>query len=89
MFQRLEVPVLGLIENMSYFCCPACGHRAEIFGHGGARADAARMEIPFLGEIPLDLRIRETGDAGTPIVLAEPDGDIARAYDIIANTVRG
>jgi ATP-binding protein involved in chromosome partitioning len=88
MFQRLEVPVLGLIENMSYFCCPACGHRAEIFGHGGARADAARMEIPFLGEIPLDLRIRESGDAGTPIVLAEPDGDIARVYKAIAGIIR-
>jgi ATP-binding protein involved in chromosome partitioning len=88
MFQRLSVPVLGLIENMSYFCCPACGHRAEIFGHGGARVDAARMEIPFLGEIPLDMRIRETSDAGTPIVLEEPEGIIAGTYRQIADFLR-
>jgi ATP-binding protein involved in chromosome partitioning len=87
MFQRLNVPVLGLIENMSYFCCPNCGHQTDIFGHGGARADSARMEIPFLGEIPLDLAIRETSDAGLPIVLAQPEGAIAQAYRGIARAL--
>ena len=89
MFQRLDVPVLGLVENMSYFCCPACGHRADIFGHGGARADAMRMEIPFLGEVPLELAIRESSDAGLPIVLADPAGAIANRYRTIARTLIG
>ncbi|MCK8786505.1 Mrp/NBP35 family ATP-binding protein [Roseomonas sp. NAR14] len=80
MFEKVRVPVLGLIENMSYFCCPACGHRAEIFGHGGARAEAARMGVEFLGELPLRLAIRELADAGTPIVAARPESEEARAY---------
>src|SRR5581483_3195110 len=69
MFEKTRVPVLGLIENMSY-CCPNCGHRAEIFGHGGARAEAAKLGVEFLGEIPLLLDIRTTSDAGTPVVSA-------------------
>ncbi len=84
MFQRLDVPILGIIENMSYYCCPNCNHRADIFGHGGAAAEAKRLEIPFLAEIPLDIRIRETSDAGFPIVLDEPDGVHARTYQAIA-----
>ena len=74
MFRKVDVPVLGLIENMSYFCCPNCGHRTEIFGHGGARAEADRLGMDFLGEIPLDIVIRETSDGGHPIVASDPDG---------------
>jgi ATP-binding protein involved in chromosome partitioning len=84
MFERVNVPVLGLVENMSVFCCPNCGHRSEIFGHGGARAEAQRLGAAFLGEVPLLLDIRTSGDAGTPIVAAAPDGDAAKAYDSIA-----
>ena len=84
MFERVNVPVLGLIENMSYYCCPNCGHRADIFGHGGARAEAARMGVEFLGELPLKLEIRELADAGTPIVAARPETAEAAAYRAIA-----
>jgi ATP-binding protein involved in chromosome partitioning len=84
MFERTRVPVLGLIENMSFFCCPACGHRAEIFGHGGARREADRQGTEFLGEIPLVLEIRSAADAGTPIVAADPDSHAARAFSDIA-----
>ena len=84
MFQRLNVPILGLIENMSYYHCPSCGHDAHIFGHGGARLEAERLGIPFLGEIPLELAIRETSDAGTPIVLAQPEGTVSGVYRGIA-----
>ncbi len=89
MFQRLSVPILGLIENMSYFRCPHCGEQTDIFGHGGARDDCARMDIPFLGEIPLELSIRESSDRGLPIVLAQSDADIARAYRRIAHSLIG
>jgi ATP-binding protein involved in chromosome partitioning len=84
MFERTRVPVLGLIENMSYFCCPNCGHRAEIFGHGGARLEAARLGVEFLGEVPLLLDIRTASDAGTPIVAAAPASPAARAFAAIA-----
>jgi ATP-binding protein involved in chromosome partitioning len=84
MFERVRVPVLGLVENMSVFCCPNCGHRSEIFGHGGARLESARLGAPFLGEVPLLLDIRSSADAGTPIVAAAPDGEAARAYSEIA-----
>jgi ATP-binding protein involved in chromosome partitioning len=84
MFEKVNVPVLGLIENMSFFCCPNCGHRAEIFGHGGARAEAERMGVDFLGELPLKLAIRELADAGSPIVAARPEGEEAAAYRAIA-----
>ena len=87
MFRKVDVPVLGLIENMSYFCCPNCGHRTEIFGHGGARREAERLGMDFLGEIPLDIAIRETSDDGRPIVAADPDGEHARAYLAIAERV--
>ncbi len=88
MFERVDVPVLGLIENMSYFICPACGTRSEIFGHGGARKDAQRLGIPFIGEIPLDMAIRETSDAGAPIVASQPDSPHAQAYARVAQMVR-
>ena len=84
MFERTKVPVLGLIENMSFYCCPACGHRAEIFGHGGARAEAARLGTEFLGEIPLLLDIRTAADAGAPVVASDPDGHAAQAYMALA-----
>jgi ATP-binding protein involved in chromosome partitioning len=88
MFQKVNVPIIGLVENMSVFCCPNCGHRSEIFGHGGARREAERLGVPFLGEIPLLLAIRELADAGTPIVLARPDSAEAAAYRAIAQQVR-
>ncbi len=88
MFQKVNVPILGIIENMSVFCCPNCGHRAEIFGHGGARREAERLGVPFLGEIPLLPAIRELADAGTPIVLARPDSPEAKAYRDIARQLR-
>jgi ATP-binding protein involved in chromosome partitioning len=84
MFERVRVPVLGLVENMSVFCCPNCGHRSEIFGHGGAKLESQRLGAPFLGEVPLLLDIRSSADAGTPIVAAAPDGEAAKAYSEIA-----
>jgi ATP-binding protein involved in chromosome partitioning len=87
MFRRVDVPVLGIVENMSYFICPHCGGRTDIFAHGGARHEAERLEVPFLGEVPLDLDIRLTSDAGTPIVAAEPNGAHAKVYRDIATKV--
>jgi len=87
MFRKVDVPVLGLIENMSYFVCPHCGGRSDIFTHGGARRAAAEMGIPFLGEIPLDMAIREGSDAGRPIVVADPQGPHAASYRSIADAV--
>jgi ATP-binding protein involved in chromosome partitioning len=84
MFERTRVPVLGIVENMSFYCCPNCGHRAELFGHGGARMEAQRLGVDFLGEVPLLLDIRTAADAGTPIVAAAPDSEAARAYAAIA-----
>jgi ATP-binding protein involved in chromosome partitioning len=87
MFRRVNVPLLGLIENMSNFCCPACNRLTPIFGHGGARAEAERLGIPFLGEIPLAIQLRETSDDGRPVVATEPDGVHARHYIEIARNV--
>jgi len=84
MFKRVDVPVLGIIENMSTFICPKCGERSDIFGHGGARKEAERLGVPFLGEVPLHLAIRETSDAGRPVVATDPDGPHAAAYRAIA-----
>ena len=84
MFAKLKVPVLGMVENMSAYICPNCGHEAHIFGHGGARAEAERLGLPFLGEIPLDLSIRLAGDEGTPVVAAKPDSPEARAFRGVA-----
>jgi ATP-binding protein involved in chromosome partitioning len=88
MFKKVNVPVLGIIENMSYFQCPHCGTRSDIFGHGGARHEAERLGVPFLGEVPLHMAIRETSDAGNPVVVSEPDGPHAAIYRAIANEVR-
>ncbi|MCZ6606263.1 MAG: P-loop NTPase, partial [Alphaproteobacteria bacterium] len=75
------------IENMSYFACPHCGERSEIFSHGGARREADRLGIDFLGEIPLDIAIRETSDSGRPIVVSQPDSAQAKTYRAIADKV--
>jgi ATP-binding protein involved in chromosome partitioning len=88
MFNRVNVPVLGIVENMSYFVCPQCGTRSDIFGHGGARHEAQRHGVPFLGEVPLHMTIREKSDAGLPVVATEPDGVHAAAYLAIATAVR-
>ncbi|MSO53822.1 MAG: iron-sulfur cluster carrier protein ApbC [Rhodospirillales bacterium] len=88
MFRKVNVPVLGIVENMSHFICPHCGERSDIFSTGGARREAERMSVPFLGEIPLAMAIRETSDSGRPIVAAEPDGPHAKAYLKIAENVR-
>ena len=87
MFERVRVPVMGLVENMSFFCCPNCGHRAEIFGHGGARLEAQRLGTEFLGEVPLLLDIRTASDAGTPIAASAPDSEAARAFAALAARV--
>jgi ATP-binding protein involved in chromosome partitioning len=87
MFKKVDVPVLGIIENMSYFLCPHCGERSDIFGHGGARREAARHGTEFLGEVPLDLAIRETSDEGRPIVVSAPDSAYARTFRDIAARV--
>jgi len=89
MFKRVNVPLLGIVENMSYFLCPKCGERSDIFGHGGARREAEKLGVPFLGEVPLDMAIRETSDAGRPVVATAPDGPHAKVYREIAGRVRG
>jgi ATP-binding protein involved in chromosome partitioning len=87
MFRRVDVPLLGLVENMSTFVCPHCGTRSDIFGHGGARHEAERLGVPFLGEVPLDMTIRETSDSGRPVVATAPDGPHAAAYREIARAI--
>ncbi len=88
MFKRVNVPVLGIVENMSYFLCPDCGSRSDVFGHGGARHEAERLGVPFLGEVPLHMTIREKSDSGLPVVATEPDGPLAAVYRDIAAKVR-
>ena len=88
MFKKVNVPVLGIVENMSYFQCPHCGTQSDIFGHGGARHEAERLAVPFLGEIPLHMSIRATSDSGTPVVESEPDGPHAAIYRAIGAKVR-
>lgn len=87
MFRKVDVPILGLVENMSVFVCPNCGHESHVFSHGGAHKEADRQGIRFLGEVPLDLKIRETSDAGKPIVLHFPDSPQAEGYRAIARQV--
>jgi ATP-binding protein involved in chromosome partitioning len=84
MFERTRVPVLGLVENMSFFCCPNCGTRSEIFGHGGARMEAQRLGCEFLGEIPLVAEVRTNSDSGAPIVAADPDHAVSQTFATIA-----
>ncbi len=87
MFRDVDVPVLGVIENMSYFVCPDCGHRSDVFNHGGARRTADELETDFLGEIPLDMAIRETSDNGEPIVGSRPESPQAEIYRRFAERV--
>jgi len=88
MFRRVNVPVLGIVENMSYFVCPQCGTQSDIFGHGGARHEAERLGVPFLGEVPLHMDIRERSDDGLPVVATAPDGPHAEIFRLIAARVR-
>lgn len=87
MFKKVAVPILGIVENMSYYCCTNCGHREDIFGHGGARAEANHIGAPFLGEIPLHSLIRSMSDAGTPVTLSATESDQANAFKMIAEHV--
>lgn len=87
MFGKVDVPILGLIENMSYFKCPSCGERSDVFGHGGARATAEEMGMDFLGEVPLNIEIRQTSDAGSPIVASAPSSEASTVYRVIAMTI--
>jgi len=87
MFKRVEIPILGIIENMATFMCPHCGQTSHIFGHGGAREEAARLGVPFLGEVPLNMTIRELSDAGRPVTATDPDGPHASIYKAMAQQV--
>ncbi len=87
MFEKVSVRILGIVENMSYYVCPHCGERDDVFGHGGARQEAERLEVPFLGEIPLDTEIRICGDKGLPVVEAAPESESAKAFLKCAETV--
>jgi len=87
MFKKVDVPLLGIVENMSYFVAPDTGKRYDIFGHGGARREAERLGVPFLGEVPLEMQIRETSDSGQPVTVSDPDGPQARVYRDIAAKV--
>ena len=87
MFRKVNVPILGVIENMSHFICPDCGSRHDVFGYGGAAAEAAQIGAPFLGEIPLEMAIRSTSDAGTPVVASAPDGPHAAYYKAIVENM--
>src|SRR5690606_22019086 len=87
MFRRVDVPLLGIVENMSYFLAPDTGARYDIFGHGGAKREAERLGVPFLGEVPLTMDVRESSDAGTPVVVSDPDGAQAKVYRDIAAKV--
>ena len=84
MFQKVSVPVIGIVENMSTFVCPHCGTASDIFGKGGARREAEKLGVPFLGEIPLEIAIRELSDAGRPIVASQADGPQAKAFTAVA-----
>jgi ATP-binding protein involved in chromosome partitioning len=82
------VPILGVVENMSSFVCPGCGQETQIFGHGGVKAAAERMGLPFLGEVPIDLAIREGGDAGQPLVASHPDSPQSQAFLAMASALK-
>jgi ATP-binding protein involved in chromosome partitioning len=87
MFEKVEIPILGIVENMSHYTCPACGHRDEIFSHGGGKRLAQEVGTAFFGEIPIDTRIRFGGDAGVPIVIASPDSAVSQGFMQLASTV--
>ena len=87
MFQKVNVPVLGIIENMSYYECPKCGNRDEIFKHGGGKRTADFLKVPFLGEVPIDPRVAIQGDSGTPIMASDPDSTVSKAFLRLAEQV--
>jgi ATP-binding protein involved in chromosome partitioning len=87
MFRKVDVPIFGIVENMSYFRCSHCGERTEVFGHGGGQREAERLGVPFLGALPLDPLLRSSSDQGEPVVEAEPDGDLASAFLGIADSL--
>ena len=87
MYRQLNIPILGVIENMSHFVCPHCSETTDIFGTGGGEAMATDMGIPFLGKVPIDTRVRQGGDEGAPIVVAAPDAPAAKAFDELATKV--
>jgi len=87
MFKKVGVEVLGIVENMSFFLCPKCGDRSEIFSHGGGKVASEKEGVPFLGEVPLNIGIRECGDDGTPLVVAEPESPLATVFRDIAKTL--
>jgi ATP-binding protein involved in chromosome partitioning len=89
MFRRLKVPILGLIENMSWFVCPCCGTRSDIFDHGGGEREAAKWNVPFLGGVPIDPKVRAAGDEGVPVVLSHPESESAAAFRFVARAVAG
>jgi len=88
MFQKVNVPVLGIVENMSYFLCPSDGVRYDIFGSGGGQREAERVGVPLLGQVPIDMATREAGDRGMPITAAEPESMVAKAFGEIAGKLR-
>ena len=87
MFQKMEVPILGLIENMSFFECPNCNHRTEIFSHGGGRSAAAKLDLDFLGAIPIELKVRTGSDAGIPVTVSDEEHSVSKAFLEIAKTI--
>jgi ATP-binding protein involved in chromosome partitioning len=87
MFRRTEIPILGIVENMATFVCPNCGAVSHIFGHGGARKEAEKLGVPFLGEVPLNMTIRETSDSGRPVTAIDPDGPHGTIYRSIAEKI--
>jgi ATP-binding protein involved in chromosome partitioning len=89
MFDKVQIPVLGIVENMSQFVCPHCHKTTEIFHHGGGKKAAELFGIPFLGEIPLELKVRQSGDAGVPVVASAPDSHEAQAFMEVAKTIAG
>mmetsp|Transcript_23487 Transcript_23487/g.44746 ORF Transcript_23487/g.44746 Transcript_23487/m.44746 type:complete len:117 (+) Transcript_23487:130-480(+) len=84
MYEKVHVPIWGLIENMSYFACPCCGHRTNIFGHGGVRDEADELGVELLGQVPLQMEVREMSDMGKPIVLSDPTSLAAKEFEKIA-----
>jgi ATP-binding protein involved in chromosome partitioning len=87
MFQKTNVPVLGIVENMSYFLCPADGRRYDIFGSGGGEREAARLRVPLLGKVPLEIAVRESGDVGRPLTASDPHGLVGRTFREMANEI--
>jgi ATP-binding protein involved in chromosome partitioning len=87
MFQKTNVPVLGIVENMSYFLCPSDGRRHEIFGSGGGEREAARLRVPLLGKVPIEIAVRESGDVGRPLAASDPHGVVGRVFKQMANQI--